>query len=980
MPAPVSVSVLGPVEVTTGDDTTPLMPMLRVLLAALTVDAPRAVPGDVLRSRLWDDDASEGTPTTLYSYVSRLRRRLGPAALATQAPGYRLDVPADAIDALRFTRLLRAGRQHHDPTLARPLVAEAIGLWRGEAYAGVHQQFARLEAARLGEQLLEAHELAAELDLRLGRPRDVVDQLTPLVDAEPLREGMRATLMTALYRCGRQAAALEVYQEGRHHLAEELGVDPSPALRRLHERVLRQDPSLDAPREEARTEAASGPAPEPDVVTPSSSTDGPARLTAPLTSLVGRDEHVAEVADLLLDGTRLLTMTGPGGVGKTRLALAVAEHVRADFPDGVALVPLATVHDPHLVMPTISHAVAAMLPEGDGDDGDDGPHRDLVGRLHGRRVLLVLDNLEHLLDAAVEVGWLVGACPGLVVLTTSRAPLRVTGEVEHLVEPLPVPEPSRSARLTPGQVARVGRSPAVSLFVARAQGVARGFGLNEHNAGAVAEICRRLGGIPLALELAATRVRLYGPDTLLARLDESLNAGPRDLPPRQRTMQATLEWSYRLLDEPAQQLFRSLAVFSGGWTFEMLQSVAGPEAVAALEVLVEHSLVSVAWSSDGRPRYSMLEPTQQHAVRLADPDELAASGRAHAAACVDLAERAIPGYLAAEQVHWLRLMDAEHANMLAAFDRCVTDGDHDTAARLSWALWAYWFFRGQSAVGRRVSALAVALPGTSPGPRCRALVGFAAMAYAQGDHAAAGDAWRVGLELGEQVGDLQAQGNSHAGLGIVALATGDLTTAMHHHRRAIALGERLGSETYGRWILTLNHVWLGTALLASGRQEEALVHLHLGRRLGDESGDRLAAFVALWNLARIEGVTDPDAAHRHLTDGIRLSFEVGYLSNLSYFIDALVVLEVRRDAPDPHRLDRWATLLGAAEACRNLGGGPGFGSYYLPDDGARDQAAATVADRLGGAAFDARRDEGRGLELGDVVLLALGAARHDVGS
>lgn len=966
-----AVRVLGPVEVATADASggdADLMPALRTLLAALVLDAPRVVSSDALLSRLWDDDEGEGSTATLHSYVSRLRRRLGPDVLVTQAPGYRLALPAGAVDAVRFTALLSAAREEPDPAAARPLVAEALGLWRGEAYADVQQRFARVEAARLAEQLLEAHELAADLDLRLGRHRRVVEDLTPLVEREPLREGLRGALMVALYRCGRQAAALEVYEQGRHLLADELGVDPGPALRRLHEQVLRQDASLDAPA--APTTTVAPVASEPTRTTaPASAGTG---LVEPPTALIGREQHVEDLVATLEDGARLVTLTGAGGVGKTRLALAVAGRLRQQYADGVVLVPLATLHDPHVVLPTVAHALGRALPApATAPEPAADLHDELVALLHDRSVLLVLDNAEHLLEAAPDVSWLVAACPGLVVLVTSRAPLRVAGEEERLVEPLAVPARPTGAVAVPLTTEETALSPAVSLFVTRARSVARGFVLDEHNAADVAEICRRLGGIPLALELAAARIRLLGPGVLLQRLDEALASGPRDLPERQRTMQATLDWSYRLLDEPAQRLFRALSVFSGGWTLELFQDVLGPDAVGPLEELVEHSLVSVFWSLEGRPRYSMLEPIQQHARRLAAPDEHDEASRAHAAACVALAERAASGYLDAEQVHWLRVVDDEHANVLAAFERCVVSGDHDTAGRIAWALWLYWWFRGLSVVGRRTATAAAALPGGSERTRTRATISVAAMAFAQGDHAAAGDAWLTARDAAGRLGDVEAEAHSEAGLGIVAITAGDLAVAQEHQRRAIALAETLDPDTDGPWIVAINHVWLGTALLETGLRDEALDHFRLGLRLADDRGDRLGGFVALWNLARAEAGTDADAAHHHLREGIRLSREIGDLANLSYFLDALVVLEHRREDPTTRDAPRLATLLGAAEACRDLGNGQAYGGYYLPDDVARDAASAELARELGETAYAERVRAGRVLGIDDSVALAL---------
>ncbi|MCH1865318.1 BTAD domain-containing putative transcriptional regulator [Nocardioides sp. CFH 31398] len=990
-PSSPTLGVLGPTLLTVDGTDVELMPALRALLAALVVDAPRVVGVDTLLARVWDSP-EEGSLATLHSYVSRLRRRLGPDVLLTRSPGYRLALAPDAVDAVRFTSLVRTAREEPDPSRARDLVAEALALWRGEAYADVPQQFARLEADRLAARHLEAHELAADLDLRLGRPEDVVERLAPLVAREPLHEGLRAVLMVALYRSGRQAAALEVYESGRHRLAEDLGVDPGPQLRRLHEQVLLQDPALDRPPAPSRPSPPStpsrppaAPTPSPTGATPPTSSPSPAEPVAPTggglveppTALVGRDCDLERVVAALRDDTRLLTLTGTGGVGKTRLALAVAGRLRQEVADGVVLVPLATVTDPALVLPTVVHALRQALPapaDGPAAAGDADPGDAAVALLRGRDVLLVLDNVEHLLDAAPRVSWLVGAAPGLRVLVTSRAPLRVNGEHEHLVEPLAVPRGG-------ADVAEVASSPAVSLFMTRARAVSRGFVLDDLTVGPVAEICQRLAGIPLALELAASRVRVLTLQVLLQRLDEALSSGLRDLPARQRTMQATLDWSYRLLPEAAQRLFRDLAVFSGGWSYDLFADVVGADRIGDLEELVEHSLVTVSWSSDGRPRYGMLEPVAQHAQRLSRPDELASVTRAHARACVELAERAAVGYLGREQVTWLRVVDDEHANLLAAVERSLRAGDHTTPGRLAWSLWLYWWLRGLSDLGRRTAAAAAALPGAPPEVRTRATIALACMAYAQGDHTAAGEAWGRALEDAVVLGDTEAEANSRAGLGIAALARGDLAEARTRLEQALALTGTLPADSYGPWLEVLAQVWLGTALLETGHPDEARSRVTRAHALATARGDRLGAFSALWSLARLESGSDDAAARRHLREGIRLSQEMGDLSNLSYFLDLLVVIELRL-VGDEASVERLATLLGAAESCRELGNGQAYGGYYLPDDDARDAAAATVRDRLGGASYDRCRRSGRVLGLDATVALALEgpepSAPHDV--
>ncbi|WP_139977323.1 BTAD domain-containing putative transcriptional regulator [Nocardioides litoris] len=978
MEGTVRVGVLGPVEVTVDGRPVPLSPSLRTVVAALAVEEGRVVSADQLVDRIWDDEQPRAS-VTLLSYVSRVRARLaaasgdddlGVAVLRTRAPGYQLVLDAGALDAQRFRGLLRRARTDPDPHAARATVGEALDLWRGPAYADVPADFARAEGERLGETLLQARELAIELDLALGRHLAVLDELAALVHDEPLREGLWASYALALYRSGRQADALAALGRARSELAEHLGVDPGPALRALQDQVLRQDPTLDAPAAPPVAAAPTSASLPAEVAGSGSAGIGRAALVVPPTSLVGREDDLAELADVVRSGARLLTLTGFGGVGKTRLASRLADHLAgpdapaSPFPDGVVLVPLATTLDPALVVPTIARALGQTAPT-----GPDGV-RVLAEQLAGRRLLLVLDNLEHLLDAAPDVAALVAALPGLTVVATSRAPLRVGGEQEWPVRPLAVPGTAgRAVGLAEAQA-----SSAVELFVQRARAVAPGFRLDAGNAATVVEIVRRLGGIPLAVELASARLRILGPEALLERLDSALGSGPRDLPERQRTMRATLDWSYRLLDGDAQRLYRRLAVFSGGWTLDTLQVLEGPEVHSALETLVEHSLVTTSWG--GRDtRYGMLEPAAQHARSLLAQDELAEAATAHAAHFVELAERAGQGLLAADQLAWLEVIDFEHANLLRAHEWSRGPGDGEVAGRLVWALWLYWWWRSFTTVGRRAVAAVVDDPRLSRPVAVRARLAGAALAYSQGDLDVAEAEYVAVVAAARADGDLEPLANSVAGLGIVAIARGDLVGTEAHQREAIAVAEELvateeGATGYGPWILSLGHCWLGTALLGTGRHEEALHHLRRGLEIAHASGDRLAAYTTLWYLAHSEA--DPAAARAHLVEGLRLAEGVGDLTNLSYFLDALVVVEsVGATAYDAAAAERHGRLLGAAAAFRDTEAARAI-SYYQPDDEARDRAAQRARAELGDEADDAARAAGRSLTIAEALRLAVG--------
>ncbi|SEC49737.1 Predicted ATPase [Nocardioides exalbidus] len=679
----------------------------------------------------------------------------------------------------------------------------------------------------------------------------------------------------------------------------------------------------------------------------------PRGLPRPVTDLVGREEDVEQVAELL-STSRLVTLSGPGGVGKTRLALAVATRVSNRFADGVALVELAPLLDRDQVLSAVADAVEA------GRDPGRAVLDGVVERLGGRQLLLVLDNMEHLLAAAPEVVALVEAVPDLKVLTTSRAPLRVRGEKEYAVEPLDAtPLPDGSA------------SPAALLLLDRAQRVSPTWGERSSDADAVAAICERLAGLPLALELAAARARVLDPTSLLDRLDSALRSGPRDLPARQRTMRTTLDWSNGLLDEPAQQLVRLTGVFVGGTTLADLESVAHLAGATydvseALESLVEHSLV-VAEPS-GRVR--MLEPVAQYARDLLhESGEWDAAARAHAAHYLALAEQTAPSYRRGDQVSALTRIDLDHANLSAAAERSLASEDLETPARIAWALWLYWWLRGHHAHGRRLSEAVLArhdesADGLDSLVVARTALAAATMAFAMDEVDGAARWWQRAARHGSS--DDVVAANSVAGSGLVALARGDLVVAEGLFREAVRHAEAAGDE--GEWTWALSHVWLGTVMLLRGRPEEAVDLAQAGLRSASARHDRLSSYIALYNLFQAELARGDHAAARlHLQDGVRLSLETGDQGNLAYLLDAGAVLAA---AAGQHA--RVPLLLGAAQATRESLGSFGYG-YYRPDPSAIAAAEADARSHLGGDRFDDALDTGRGLGAAEAAAMLSGA-------
>jgi predicted ATPase/DNA-binding XRE family transcriptional regulator len=667
------------------------------------------------------------------------------------------------------------------------------------------------------------------------------------------------------------------------------------------------------------------------------------RLPVPGTPLHGRDGLVEQVVTMLGE-RRLVTLTGTGGVGKTRLALAVAERAAARFVDGVVLVELAALHDVGAVLPAVADALDVPLLRGGP------PEAAIAARLSGRQLLLVLDNFEHLTDASVPVLRLVEAAPDLVVLVTSRAPLQVRGETEVPVDPLP-DEPSRQ------------------LLLERARAVSPGWGGRPQDAADISLLCRRLAGIPLALELAAARARVLGPAALLERLDDAVAAGPRDLPRRQRTMRATLDWSYHLLAPEEQRLLRLLAVFVGGFRLDDLEGVAGlcgtDDVLLPLEGLAAHSLVVRDTEPAGGTRYRVLEPVGQYArTLLEEAGELERASAAHARHFLGVAEQLEPRYRDGGQVEALARIDAEHANLTAAVEHSLDAGEGAVAARFAWALWMYWWLRGHHVLGRRLAEAALAhdLPGDV---LARAELAAATMCFAMDDLPASRAWWESATAHALAGEDPLAQANSIAGIGLAELGAGHPAEARDRFLAALPLAETAGAE--GDWIGALARIWLGTVALVLGDADAAEVHVERGLASARRRADRLTVYVGLYNLSQVATTRrDHGAARRHLEEGMRLSLQTGDHANLAYFLDALAVVEA---ADQAHA--RVPLLLGAAQGIREAVGARGY-HYYRPDPDAIAAAEAEARARLGADRFDDALDVGRDLAPREAAALGLG--------
>jgi predicted ATPase/class 3 adenylate cyclase len=626
-------------------------------------------------------------------------------------------------------------------------------------------------------------------------------------------------------------------------------------------------------------------------------------LPAQLTSFVGRERELEE-ARMLLEEARMLTLTGPGGTGKTRLSIQLASVVRDEFPGGAWFVPLASIVDPELVPTAIAEGLGLV------DAGSARPPLErVIDHVRRRELLLVLDNFEQVLEAAGVVNELLVAAPRIKVVITSRAVLHVSGEREYPVPPLRLPDPRNLPDL--------GMWPqyeAVALFLERGRAVKPDFEVTVENAPALAEICARLDGLPLAIELAAARIRVLSPDAILARMGDRLAllaGGARDLPARQRTLREAIAWSYDLLEPVEQRLFARVAPFMGGWTLEEAEVVCGPgedlgvDVLDGLSSLAEKSLVTVGDAS-GERRFGMLETIREFALeRLEKSGESVELRRRHALAYLDLAERAVPAYTRRDRKTWLERLEPEHDNFRAALEWSIEGGEASIALRFTWALWRFWQMRGHLQEGRTWSSRALEMPeaqGRSP-ERARALEGAGGLAYWQSDSVGAqkwyGEALAVAeanrdpkliadalynyafsfdpgkwgeqvdklagildraMALYERLGDRAGIANTHWALGNLAYGQVDYQRAVDWTTQSLAEARELGDDFLTGWSLFMR----GGALARLGRWDEAVEPWREGLSLFLESGDLTGI---LFNL---DGLADAAIASGDPERGLRL--------------------------------------------------------------------------------------------------------------
>ncbi len=951
------ISLLGELEVF-ADDGTPVVvtgAKQRALLAMLALHPGQMVPADQLVEALWGENPPPAVRNGLQGLVSKLRRALGSTGqIVMRGGGYALDIEPDAVDGHRFEQLVakgRAGASSGDLADAVALLGDADALWRGAALAEfAYEDFAVAATARWSELRLAAIEERLDAELELGHP-GVVSELEALVAAHPLRERLRGLLMLALYRAGRQAEALRVGREGRRILSEELGLDPDPELQRLEAAILAHDPALAA-----------------GVAAPVSS--APRRLSVPvaLTPLIGRDAEVRELTALAGEH-RLLTLVGPGGVGKTRLALEVAHTAAAGLDGGACLVELAPVGDPAAVRSAIIAALGLT---------DPGRIAALIG---DRELLIVLDNCEHVIDTAAEIAVdLLGRCPRLRLLATSREGLRVGGEAIWPVPPL-------------------APADAASLFLTRAAAAGARLEPTDDLAATISEICARLDGLPLAIELAAARARAFPAHQILSRLNDRfrlLTGGSRTALPRQQTLQAVVDWSYDLLFDDEQRVFTRLSVFPGGCDLATAEAVCADGELGAVEVadviqaLVDKSLVNAA-SGVSDVRFTQLQTLAQYGrAKLAERGEAGRIRDEMAACFARLCAQSAAAYIGEQQGPWLIAIAREQDNLRAALEWAVANDDAETALTIAGgASWAHWL-AGTAVEAKRWLDEAFACAGeVSDTTRGLALTGRALINFQLGATDEVDADFEAALAVFRRHGDPAPIAFTHSFYAEVATARGDLAEARDRRRALLRFYESLPDDPFivaARAYSSAKLAALDGDLAAAERWYRAATDgfarvgrpMMLAMCLGmvadfdDRAGDHVAAIAALDQAIELNGTLglggfngalltrlgwqllhdgDPSRAELAYQRALELARPLDNRPVVFLALSGLAVLRLVEDRPD----DAVAAAVEALEL--HLAGGPRRLANRVDPRADVLTAAAACCEVLGCVAADAGRAE-----------------------
>ena len=929
--------VLGPVEAVRAGQPVQLGGRRqRWLLALLLVEPGRTISSDRLIDELWQGRPPRGADGTLRVYVSRLRSALSKNTLFARPPGYMLDIEAELVDAWRFERLYREGRDalaRGAAGLAADRLGAALALWHGPAFADVRDGGAVAdEARRLDELRLVALEDRFDAELSLGRHASLVAELERLVAEEPLRERLWRQLVLALYHSQRQAEALVAYNRARTLLSESFGLDPSEELRALERAVLRQELALAASAVERHN------------------------LPAPVTSFVGREHELDDIAELLRVH-RLLTLTGVGGAGKTRLALEAATRQIGAWTGGVWLVDLTAHADPSAA----ASAVAGVL--GVRERPDVSALDGLVEHLRSEELLILLDNCEHLAGACGElVHEVLRTSPSVRVLATSRMPLGAPGEVDYAVDPLPTPSDD-----LPGD--EVAEFASVRLFLERGRAVRRDLAATATEMTTVGRICRELDGLPLAIELAAARAKALSVEDIAGRLDDRfrfLRSWRRLATPRHQTLRATIDWSYELLEANERELLAALSVFAGGFTLDPVAAVcADGDSVRAEELvsrLVESSLI-VAETRNGATRYRLLETIREYAAeRLTSPGRRDELHRSHAEHFLEIAEHARTEDPVGKP-EALETLDRERDNLHAAM-RWTLAASSELAVPLAAALWRYWLIRGYRRRGLEWLEHALTLPTGAPSPpRAIALAGAALLARLLGDFTRAEALAHEGVALGRAVGQPRALTVSLNVLTTLAARAGDFDRARGNCEESVAVARAAGDVRLEALALFI----LAEGFLHGGRYADVRDvggrALSLARTVGDN--EVIAIVLARLGVAAAHERRQEEASE-HLAEAVEHSRALGFPETAAWCCEGLALV-----AAELGDVVRAARLLGAGESLRRAGGGV----VQPAEAAAREAALATINRALPVEQVQAALEAGRGLSLDEAATEAIGTPR-----
>jgi predicted ATPase/DNA-binding SARP family transcriptional activator len=875
--------ILGPLEVSNGDRLVSLAGAQRSLLALLLLSANEVVSADRLIDELWGEEVPQSGRTALQVRVSQLRKALGDPGvrIATRAPGYLLRVDPDELDLHCFERLVRDA-DGAEPADAAVKLRQALDLWRGPPLVDLsYASFAQPAIRRLEEMRLAVLEKRIEAELELGREAELVAELERLVGEHPFRERFHAQLMLALYRCGRQADALATYQNARRVLVEELALEPSAPLGQLQQAILRHEPSLDL----AATVAARA----TSVAAVSESRLGtrpdrnpPHNLPAQVSSFVGRERQLKELGQLL-SHARVITLTGAGGVGKTRLALALAASMLGGSNDGVWFVDLAPLTDATLVPAKLASVLG--VPEQPGRS----LLQSLIAACGDRRLFLILDNCEHVIGEAANVAdQLVRGCPRMIILATSREPLAIEGEHLYRV-------PSLFVAPASADPTRLLACDAVRLFTDRARAQRSDFAVDPHNASAVASLCRRLDGIPHAIELAAARLRMLPLDEIENRLDQRfqlLTGGHRFTPPRQQTLRALIDWSYDLLNPEEQETLERLSVFPGGFDLHSAEVVVGagfdsPVGILdRLAALVDKSLLQA--DDVGSLRYRLLETVRDYAAaKLLARSRTAESAlrAAHRDHYLALAETAAPHLVSHGQIEWLDRLELEFDNLRSAISYSLHDPNPAAGLRLGRALCYFWLYRQPRAEGAAALSAALDRPDAQQPTllRGRALVAAGILlTMITGDYTAASSRAQEAFAIARALADEHLRAEALHVLALVNESHGNEQAHLDLTGEGLALAMALADQHLAALLLMTR----GSSPLLSHAERARTVEKSL--EMSRQAGNKVLHLGALNNLSYLELEGGQiSVARSRLAEAVRLAQEIGDRRGLSLHLCTL---------------------------------------------------------------------------------------------